>query len=101
MCNDDHGALLGIPGIALHYPNSHVGTLKRRPWSDLPSLLGKDGEQIMLDLLLECAVYAGVENGQGNFYQLSGKLTSNNAITDFFIDMFRSPIDRITAHDSW
>ena len=35
----------------------------------------------MLDLLLDCAVYAGVEKGQGNFYQLSGKLTSNNAIT--------------------
>ncbi|KAL8770748.1 MAG: hypothetical protein Q9209_003615 [Squamulea sp. 1 TL-2023] len=47
------GALSGIPGIALHYPNSHVSTLKKRPWSELPNLLGKDGEQIVLDLLLE------------------------------------------------
>ncbi|KAI4267754.1 MAG: hypothetical protein LQ337_008202 [Flavoplaca oasis] len=64
--------LSGIQGITSHFPNSHVGTLKRRPWSDLPNLLGKDGEQIMLDLLLDCAVYADVESGQGNYYQLSG-----------------------------
>ncbi|KAL8655691.1 MAG: hypothetical protein Q9226_002939 [Calogaya cf. arnoldii] len=72
MYNDEQGTLSGIPGIALHYPNSHVGTLKSKSWSDILNLLGKDGEQIMLDLLIDCAVYAGVENGQGNFYQLSG-----------------------------
>ncbi|KAL8680445.1 MAG: hypothetical protein Q9186_003343 [Xanthomendoza sp. 1 TL-2023] len=72
MFNNEQEGLKGIPGVALHYPNSHVATLKRRPWSDLLNLLGKDGEQIMLDLLLECAIYAGVENGKGNFYQLSG-----------------------------
>ncbi|KAL8703103.1 MAG: hypothetical protein Q9201_003694, partial [Fulgogasparrea decipioides] len=70
--NDEQGALTGIPGLVLHYPNSHVGTLKSRPWTELLNLLGKDGEQIMLDLILDCAIYMGVESGKGIFYQLSG-----------------------------
>lgn len=70
--DDNQEGLSGIPGVALHYPNSHVGTLKTRPWSDLLNLLGKDGEQVMLDLLLHCAIFAGVTNGKGNYYQLSG-----------------------------
>lgn len=68
-------ALPGIPGIVLHYPNSHVGTLKSRPWSDLLNLLGKDGEQIMLEMILECGIYVPVESGKGNYYQISGKLS--------------------------
>ncbi|KAI4182459.1 MAG: hypothetical protein LQ348_004847 [Seirophora lacunosa] len=74
FADDDQTALPGIPGVVLHYPNSHVGTLKSRPWSDLLNLLGKDGEQIMLDLLLDCSVYVAVERGQGNYYQLSDVL---------------------------
>lgn len=70
--NDEQGALAGIPGLVLHYPNSHVGTLKSRPWTALLNLVGKDGEQIMLDLMLECGIYMGVDNGKGNYYQLSG-----------------------------
>lgn len=72
IINDEQIALPGIPGIVLHYPNSHVGTLKSRPWSDLLNLLGKDGEQIMLEMILECGIYVPVESGKGNYYQLSG-----------------------------
>ncbi|KAL8903673.1 MAG: hypothetical protein Q9207_003775 [Kuettlingeria erythrocarpa] len=72
LAGDDHGTLPGIPGIVLHYPNSHVGTLKSRPWIDLLNLLGKDGEKIMLELTLDCAIYSAVERGQDNYYQLSG-----------------------------
>ncbi len=72
LAGDDHATLPGIPGIVLHYPNSHVGRLKSRPWSDLLNLLGKDGEKIMLELILYCAIYAAVEKGQDNYYQLSG-----------------------------
>lgn len=100
MYNDDQGTLSGIPGIALHYPNSHVGTLKKKPWSDLLNLLGKDGEQIMLDLLLECAVYAAVENGQGNLYQLSGRPTFDKIITNSLNNVHRGSIDRATAYGS-
>ncbi|KAL9002381.1 MAG: hypothetical protein Q9188_004680 [Gyalolechia gomerana] len=72
IADDEQIALPGIPGLVLHYPNSHVGTLKSRLWSDLLNLLGKDGEQIMLETILECAIYAPVESGKGNYYQLSG-----------------------------
>lgn len=72
LAGDDHGTLPGIPGIVLHYPNSHVGTLKSRPWTNLLNLLGKDGEKIMLELILDCAIYAAVEKGLDNYYQLSG-----------------------------
>lgn len=97
IADDDQGALLGIPGIVLHYPNSHVGTLKSRPWSDLLNLLGKDGEQIMLDLILNCAVYAGVESGKGNFYQLSGMLLLQICCGAAGLTASRSSDDRSTA----
>lgn len=35
-------------------------------------LLGKEGERIMLDLLLDCAVFRSVKSGKGNLYQLAG-----------------------------
>ena len=70
---DEQGTLSGIPGIVLHYPNSHVGTLRSRVWSEVLNLLGKDGEEIMLDMILECAIYAAVKSGGGNYYQLSGR----------------------------
>ncbi|KAL8690402.1 MAG: hypothetical protein Q9218_004144 [Villophora microphyllina] len=72
--DDEQGTLVGIPGLVLHYPNSHVGTLKSRPWTDLLSFLGQDGEQIMLGLILDGAVYMGVDSGKGNYYQLSDVL---------------------------
>ncbi|KAL8950083.1 MAG: hypothetical protein Q9222_003867 [Ikaeria aurantiellina] len=73
MLDEEQKVLSGIPGLVLHCPNGHVGTLKNRPWTDLLNLLGKNGEQIMLDMLLGCAIYLSVENGEGNYYQLSGK----------------------------
>ncbi|KAI4202907.1 MAG: hypothetical protein LQ350_002278 [Teloschistes chrysophthalmus] len=75
VLHEEQTTLVGIPGLVLHYPNSHVRTLKTRPWTDLLNFLGKDGEQIMLDLLLNAAVYMSVENGRGNYYQLSGNST--------------------------
>ncbi|KAL9578805.1 MAG: hypothetical protein Q9212_005488, partial [Teloschistes hypoglaucus] len=74
VLHEEQTTLVGIPGLVLHYPNSHVRTLKTRPWTDLLNFLGKDGEQIMLDLLLNAAVYMSVENGRGNYYQLSDVL---------------------------
>jgi telomerase reverse transcriptase len=35
-------------------------------------LLGKEGERIMLDLLVDCAVFRLVKAGKGNLYQLVG-----------------------------
>lgn len=87
VLHEEQTTLVGIPGLVLHYPNSHVRTLKTRPWTDLLNFLGKDGEQIMLDLLLNAAVYMSVENGRGNYYQLSGNSTVHR-------------FDTLTADDS-
>lgn len=71
--NENHGALAGIPGIIARYPNNNVSTLKNGAWSSLLTLLGKDGDRIMLDILLHCGLFALCSAGNGNCYQLSGK----------------------------
>ena len=35
-------------------------------------LLGKSGERIMLDLLLDCAIFVPVKAGFDNYYQRNG-----------------------------
>lgn len=77
--NEDHGTVAGIPGITSYYPNSHVSTIKSALWVDVLNLLGKEGERIMLGLVLDCGVFIAVEGGRGNFYQLSG-----NRSTDYY-----------------
>ena len=66
------GAVHGVHGVTSNYPNSLVNTLKNDPWTNVLDLLGKDGEPIMLDILLDCAIFVGVQSGKGNLYQLSG-----------------------------
>ncbi len=61
-----------IPGLYSAYPNQHVQALKASPWPQLLLLLGKEGERIMLDLLVDCAVFRFVKAGKGNLYQLVG-----------------------------
>ena len=70
--NDDHGAVAGIPGLVSLYPNSHVAAIKSSQWSRLLDAMGKDGDQIMLDLILDCGLFLVVESGRNNYYQLSG-----------------------------
>ncbi|SPO00927.1 related to telomerase reverse transcriptase [Cephalotrichum gorgonifer] len=61
-----------IPGLFPIYPNHQAQALKRAPWPQLLVLLGKAGERIMVDLLLDCAVFVVVFAGTGNMWQLSG-----------------------------
>jgi telomerase reverse transcriptase len=35
-------------------------------------LLGKEGERIMIDLLVDCAIFRSVKAGKGNLYQMGG-----------------------------
>ena len=69
---DELCAVAGIPGIVSHYPNSNVSTLKSAIWNDALNLLGKESEQVMLDMIIQCGIFVKVESGKGNFYQLSG-----------------------------
>lgn len=70
--NEDHCAIAGIPGIVSHYPNTNVSAFKGATWMEILGLLGKEGDRIMLDLILDCGVFLAGDEGLGNFYQLSG-----------------------------
>lgn len=71
--NEDHCAIAGIPGIVSHYPNANVNALKGPSWTEIMGLLGKEGDRIMLDLVLECGIFLPGDEGLGNYYQLSGR----------------------------
>lgn len=61
-----------IPGLFVAYPNHRVKALKADPWPQLLMLLGKEGERIMIDLLVDHAIFEAVPAGRDNLYQLSG-----------------------------
>lgn len=73
--SEEHDAMASIPGVVSHYPNSHVSTLKSAIWADAYNLLGKEGDRIMLDMILNCGVFVGIKSGKDNFYQLCGKFS--------------------------
>lgn len=70
--NEEYCVLAHIYGTVSHYPNSHVSTMKNETWTDVFGLLGKGGDWIMRDLVLDCGVFVLVDSGRGNYYQLSG-----------------------------
>ena len=47
--------------------------MKSSLWIDTLGLLGKAGDKIMLELVLNCGIFVAVANGKSNLYQLSGK----------------------------
>ncbi|XXG94534.1 hypothetical protein Hte_000791 [Hypoxylon texense] len=59
-------------GLRLIRPNPHVETLKESPWPQVLALMGEAGERIMVDLLLNCAIFVPVKAGANNFCQISG-----------------------------
>lgn len=61
-----------VPGIVERSRNCHVHTLKEPIWCRLHALLGQGGDRIIMNLLLEGALFCPVKGGTGNFYQLSG-----------------------------
>lgn len=70
--NAAQAAPSAIPGLFSHFANRRVQALKEDPWPQLLMLLGKSGDKIMIDLLVDCAIFLTVEAGIGNLYQLSG-----------------------------
>lgn len=73
QANEDHCAVAGIPGLVSHYPNANVNALKGSYWSEVLSLLGNEGDRIMLDMIMDCGIFLAGHEGQGNYYQLSGR----------------------------
>ena len=76
--NENQCAIAGIPGLVSYYPNSNVDLLKGAAWTGVLNLLGKEGDQIMLEILLDCGLFVAIDEGQGNYYQLSGMTDSAN-----------------------
>jgi telomerase reverse transcriptase len=70
--NDHVEPASSVPGLVERSPNSHVRTLKEPTWCRLHALLGQRGDRIMMDMLLECAIFLPVHGGTGNCYQLCG-----------------------------
>ena len=65
-------AVTGITGLTSHYPNNNVTIMKGALWNNVLEMLGKDGEQVMLKMMVHCGIFTRVENGQGNLYQSCG-----------------------------
>jgi hypothetical protein len=70
--NDHFDPTSSVPGLVARTPNSHVQTLKEETWCRLHALLGPGGDRMVMDMLLECAVFCPIDGGNANYYQLSG-----------------------------
>ncbi|KAI0841960.1 hypothetical protein F5Y06DRAFT_164723 [Hypoxylon sp. FL0890] len=64
-------------GLRQIRPNQHFEILKQQPWPQLLALMGESGERIMMDLLLDCAMFVPVKAGANNLCQISGKPLSD------------------------
>ncbi|KAG7118581.1 Telomerase reverse transcriptase like protein [Verticillium longisporum] len=68
--NATHAATSAIPGLLSMYPNHHVQALKKSPWPELLMLLGKSGESIMIDLLVDGAMFTPIQAGLDNISRM-------------------------------
>ncbi|KAF2630853.1 hypothetical protein BU25DRAFT_249279 [Macroventuria anomochaeta] len=66
-----------IPGLVARYPNSYVHALKGPLWCRLHAVLGEGGDRIMIDLLMDCAIFRPVDDKFANYYQMSGPPVSD------------------------
>lgn len=90
-----------IPGVVSHYPNSHVSTLKNTLWADVLGLLGKEGERIMLDLILQAGIFVAVESGRDNYYQLCGKCQNRVCLNGhLFFMIIGTPLTELQARSA-
>ncbi|KAK2755546.1 hypothetical protein FQN54_006486 [Arachnomyces sp. PD_36] len=68
-----YGAAAGnIMGVVPQYPNQNVSVLRKGVWAEVLGLLGRSGEEVMMRMLLDCGIFLCVDEGRGNYYQLSG-----------------------------
>ncbi|KAL5345486.1 Telomerase reverse transcriptase [Pseudogymnoascus australis] len=67
----DSAPLSAIRRMVPVYPNKHYNELKVDPWPQVLGLLGKGGDRVMIDLLVDCGIFLAVVNGRGNYYVLN------------------------------
>ena len=93
--------MASIPGVVSHYPNSHVSTLKNTVWADVLGLLGKEGERIMLDLILKFGIFVAVASGRENYYQLCGKCQGGACLNGHLLFMsIGTPLTELQARSA-
>ena len=66
----------GVGGLHLVFKNHYVDLLKSSPWPEILRTLGKGGEGVMIDLLVDCSLFYKVEHSRGNYYQICGESRS-------------------------
>jgi hypothetical protein len=65
-------AVLGIPGIVCNFTNPHTSYVVSKAWCSLLSLLGKGGDIVMVDLLLESCLFLPTGDSPSSLRQFSG-----------------------------
>ncbi|OBT76587.1 hypothetical protein VF21_05363 [Pseudogymnoascus sp. 05NY08] len=70
----NNATLSAVRRLVPVYPNKHFDELKVDPWPQVLGLLGKGGDRVMIDLLVDCGIFLAVNNGRGNYIQISGML---------------------------
>ncbi|KFZ12762.1 hypothetical protein V501_04058 [Pseudogymnoascus sp. VKM F-4519 (FW-2642)] len=88
------------------FPNKHFDELKLDPWPQVLGLLGKGGDRVMIDLLVDCGIFLAAGNGRGNYFQICGMYLHAEAreVTEFerqfgLHNVFDSVVDfRETVH---
>lgn len=65
-------AVVGFYGVNRVETKTNASVMQGPAWQALLKLLGKDGDQVMLDLIFHCGVFVPVSVGRNNLYQLSG-----------------------------
>ncbi|KAK2592858.1 Telomerase reverse transcriptase [Conoideocrella luteorostrata] len=63
---------ISISDVYSRFPNHHAMSLRQGLWAHLLALLGRSGQKIMSDLLIERSIFVPIDAGIGNYYQLSG-----------------------------
>ena len=63
---------VGINGLDCTSNGTNASVMSDCAWQELLQLLGKDGDKVMLDIILYCGVFVPTENGKGNLIQISG-----------------------------
>jgi telomerase reverse transcriptase len=74
MVNRAENATAAIPGLVSTSSNSHVASIKSDPWPQILLLMGKEGEKIMVDLILDCGLFVEVGSGCEIYHQLCGEV---------------------------
>lgn len=76
-----------IPGLMQRCPNEYVKLLKEPVWCRLHAVLGRGGDRIMMNMLLDCPIFLPVVGDRSNYYQISGHPISDQKLPQNPLDV--------------